>query len=184
MDSARTDCIVHFFDTHDREGKLMWKEMIITGLAAVIMTLVVIVMHRAAEVLRELLKKNKADAEAAGNKAAVAAYEMAITVLDSITEITVSRIEATQAAAVRKAVKNGEKAFTELTRFSEDAYQDILEQLTPGIMAALETCVENTELLIRNKIEEVLPKVKSDYRALEEREIGELPWDRMTEENP
>lgn len=162
----------------------MWKEMIITGLAAVIMTLAVIALRRAIELLRELLKKSRAEAEAAGNKAAAAAYEMAITVLDSIAEITVSRIEATQAAAVRKAVKNGEKAYTELTKFSEDAYQDILEQLTPGIMAALETCVENTELLIRNKIEEVLPKVKSDYRALEDRESGEFPWDRIIEENP
>ena len=183
MDSARTDCIVHFFDTYNREGKIMWKEAIITLLVAVIMALVVIVMRRAAAVLRELLKKNKAEAEVSGNKAAVAAYEMAITVLDSIAEITVSRIEATQAAAVRKAVKNGEKAFTELTQLSEDAYQNILKQLAPAVMAALETCVENTELLIRNKIEEVLPKVKSEYRALEDKGSCELPWDENEKEN-
>ncbi|MCM1057714.1 MAG: hypothetical protein NC517_08915 [Firmicutes bacterium] len=156
----------------------MLKEMIITVFVAVALTLVIMVLNRAAEVLRESLKKNKSEAEAAGNKAAATAYEMAITVLDSIAEITVSRIEATQAAAVRKAVKSGEKAYTELTRFSEDAYQDILEQLTPSVMAALETCVDDTEQLIRNKIEEVLPRVKQEYRSLED--TGEqLPWETI-----
>lgn len=161
----------------------MFKEAIITVLAAVILTLAIIVMRRAMAVLRKLLEKNKAEAAAANNKAAVAAYEMAISVLDSIAEITVSRIEATQAAAVRKAVKNGEKAFTELTKFSEDAYQDILAQLAPYVMESLETCVADTERLIRNKIEDVLPKVKSEYRALEDRDVGELPWDARAEEN-
>ncbi|MCM1193354.1 MAG: hypothetical protein NC123_16360 [Butyrivibrio sp.] len=156
----------------------MWKEVISNGAAAVVLMLLIMILNRGAEVLRENLKKNKSEAEAAGNKAATTAYEMALTVLDSITEITVSRIEVTQAAAVRKAVKSGEKAYTELTKFSEDAYQDILKQLTPSVMAALETCVENTELLIRNKIEEVLPKVKQEYRALEDK--GEqLPWENI-----
>ncbi len=154
----------------------MFRELVITVVAAVVITLSVMVLKRAAAVLREQLKKNKEEAEAAGNKAAAAAYEMAITVLDSIAEITVSRIEATQAAAVRKAVKRGELAYTELTKFSEDAYQDILEQLKPSVMAALETCVNNTELLIRNKIEAVLPKVKQEYRELEDRE-EQLPWE-------
>ena len=161
----------------------MWKEVIITLLVAAVMTLSIMVIRRALAVLRELLEKNKAEAEAADNKAAAAAYEMAISVLDSIAEITVSRIEATQAAAVRKAVKKGEKAFTELTKLSEDAYQDILAQLAPCVMNSLETCVADTERLIRNKIEEVLPKVKSDYKALEDRGIGELPWNVKTEEN-
>lgn len=161
----------------------MWKELVITLLAAVMMTLVIIAMRRASEVLRELLKKSREEAEAAGNNAVAAAYDMAISVLDSIAEITVSRIEATQAAAVRKAVKNGEKAFTELTKLSEEAYQDIVAQLRPCVMESLETCVADTERLIRNKIEEVLPKVKSDYRALEDRGSGELPWDTNIEEN-
>lgn len=158
----------------------MWKEVIITMMAAVIMTLTIMVMRRAMEVLRELLKKNRAEAEEAGNKAAAAAYEMALTVLDSIAEVTVSRIEETQAAAVRKAVKNGEKAFTELTRFSEDAYQDIVKQLAPCVRASLETCVENTEQLIRDKIEEVLPKVKHKYGPSEDKD-GMLPWETGTE---
>ncbi len=159
----------------------MWKELMFTAMAAVIMTLVVIIFRRALEVTRELLVSSRAKAEEADNKAAVSAYDLAITVLDSVAQITVSRIEATQAAAVRKAVKKGEKAFTELTRFSEEAYQDIVDQLAPCVMASLEGCVGNTEKLIRNKIEEVLPKVKKDYRALEAQETEALPWDINTE---
>ncbi|MCM1304587.1 MAG: hypothetical protein NC305_13395 [Lachnospiraceae bacterium] len=147
----------------------MWKEIIITALAALALTLLAIAIRRALEVLNNLLVIKKAEAEAAGNRSASEAYGMAITVLDSIAEITVSRIEATQAATVRKAVKSGEKPFTELTRCSEEAYQDILGQLSPYVMAALETCVGNTERLIRNKIEEVLPRVKTDYRLLEDK---------------
>lgn len=162
----------------------MLKEASITLLAAVFITLTAMVIRLGAQLTRERLAIKKAEAEMAGNKAAASAYDMAITVLDSITEITVSRIEATQAAAVRKAVKNGEKAFTELTKLSEDAYQDIVAQLTPYVKKSLETCVADTERLIRNKIEEVLPKVKSDYRALEDRKSGELPWERITEEDP
>lgn len=159
----------------------MWKEIIFTVMAAIIMTLVVIIFQRALEVTRELLVSSRAKAEEADNKAAVAAYDLAITVLDSIAQITVSRIEATQAAAVRKAVKNGEKAFSELTKCGEDAYQDIVAQLSPFVMASLETCVGDTEKLIRNKIEEVLPKVKKEYRALEDQEKDALPWDINTE---
>lgn len=155
----------------------MWKEVMFTAMAAVIMALVVIIFRRGMEVMRELLVASRAKAEEADNKAAVSAYDLAITVLDSVAAITVSRIEATQAAAVRKAVKKGEKAFTELTRFSDEAYQDIVEQLAPCIMASLEGCVGNTEKLIRNKIEEVLPKVKEEYRALESQEKEALPWE-------
>lgn len=162
----------------------MWKEMIITGVAAVVMTLVAIVLRRSAEGLKVMLEQSRVAAQEAGNKAAIAAYDMAIAVLDSITEITVGRIEATQAAAIRKAVKSGEKPFTELTRCGEDAYQDIVAQLSPYVMASLETCVADTERLIRNKIEEVLPKVKKEYRMLEEWEtdtLEGLPWDIDTE---
>lgn len=161
----------------------MLKETIITILAAVLLTLAVIVVRRILNLLNEILRSRKAEAEEAGNRAAAEAYGMAITVLDSITEVTVSRIEATQASAVRKAVKSGEKPFTELTRCSEEAYRDILEQLSPCVLASLETCVGSTERLIRNKIEEVLPKVKEEYRALEDGRGGGLPWGTDEKEN-
>lgn len=155
----------------------MWKETIITVLAAVLLTLSAIAFRRILAILNELLESKKAEAEASGNRAAAEAYGMAMSVLDSIAQVTVSRIEATQASAVRKAVRAGEKPFTDLTRCSEEAYRDILGQLSPYVLASLETCVGSTERLIRNKIEEVLPKVKGEYRALEDGGSSGLPWD-------
>ncbi len=164
----------------------MLKEVLLTMIAAVVITLILIAWKRAVEALREMMVCNRAKAQAAKNEAAVTAYDMAIAVLDSVAQVTVSRIEATQAATVRKAVKSGEKAFTELTKCGEEAYQDIVAQLSPYVMASLETCVEDTERLIRNKIEAVLPQVKQEYRMLEDKEMecGEaeaLPWDIDTE---
>lgn len=159
----------------------MLKEVLITMITAVVITLVLIVWKRTVATLREMMICSRAKAAAAQNEAAVTAYDMAIAVLDSVAQATVSRIEATQAAAVRKAVKSGEKAFTELTQCGEDAYQDIVAQLSPYVMASLETCVSDTERLIRNKIEDVLPKVKKEYRELEAKEADALPWDIDTE---
>lgn len=161
----------------------MMKEAMMTLMAAAVITLILIAFRRTVSVLRELLVNSRAKAK---NEAAVTAYDMAIAVLDSVAKLTVSRIEATQAAAIRKAVKSGEKAFTELTKCGEEAYQDIVAQLSPYVMASLEACVEDTERLIRNKIEAVLPQVKQEYRMLEDKEMEcgeaeELPWDIDTE---
>ncbi|MDD3415501.1 MAG: hypothetical protein PHY47_16075 [Lachnospiraceae bacterium] len=144
----------------------MLKEIIISILTALIITLILIIARQLVAILNAFLEKKKAEATEANNKSAATAYSLAITVLNSITETTVSQIEATQAAAVRKAVKSGQKEFTELTKLSDDAYLDIVDQMSPIVMEALESCVGNTETLIRNKIEEVLPEVKTKYSAL------------------
>ena len=152
----------------------MLKEILMSILTAVGITVALIIVRRVTEILNTFLEKKKAEAEEAQNKSAATAYAMAITVLTSITESTVSRIETTQAAAVRKAVKNGEKEFTELTKLSDDAYRDIVEQMSPVVMEALESCVDDTEALIRNKIEEVLPKIKSEYGTLTAPDTGKV----------
>ncbi|MBP3487299.1 MAG: hypothetical protein J6K53_02780 [Roseburia sp.] len=146
----------------------MMKEILTSTLTAVVITLAVIAGRKLIAGLNAFLTVQKAEAEERGNKAKAGAYQFAIAVLDSIAQTTVSKIETTQAAAVRKAVKAGEKEFTELTKLSDEAYQEIIRQLSPDVMAALEACVDDTEQLVRNKIEEVLPKVKAGYRQLEQ----------------
>lgn len=147
----------------------MMKEILTSTLTAVIITLAVIVGRKLIAGLNAFLNAQKAVAEEQGNKAKVVAYHFALAVLDSITQTTVSKIETTQAAAVRKAVKAGEKEFTELTKLSDEAYQEIIRQLSPDVMAALEAYVNDTEQFVRNKIEEVLPEVKAGYRQLEQK---------------
>ncbi len=146
----------------------MMKEILTSSLTAVLITLAVIAGRKLIAGLNVFLTVQKAKAEKQGNKSMASAYQLAITVLDSITETTVSKIETTQAAAVRKAVKAGEKEFTELTKLSDEAYQEIIRQLSPDVMTALEACVDDTEQLVRNKIEAVLPRIKAEYRGLEQ----------------
>lgn len=143
------------------------KELVISIICAVAITLLFLVVRRCIQILTVFLDKKKAEAAAAGNQTMEQAYNLAIRVLDSIAEITVSRIETTKAASIRKAVKAGEREFTELTKLSDEAYQSIVDQLGPIVYQGLEGCVKDIEELIRNKIEEVLPRVKASYSSLD-----------------
>lgn len=142
------------------------KELVISILCAICITLLFLIIRRCLQILTVFLNKKKAEA-AAGNQAMEQAYNLAIMVLDSIAEITISRIETTKAASIRKAVKAGEKEFSELTKLSDEAYQNIVDQLGPTVYQGLEGCVKDIEELIRNKIEEVLPRVKASYSSLD-----------------
>lgn len=143
------------------------RELVIGTFCAVGITLLFLVVSRCIQLLKVFFNMKKAEAAAAGNRAMEQAYSLAIKVLDSIAEITVSRIETTKAAAIRKAVKAGEKEFTELTKLSDEAYASIVDQLGPVVYQGLDGCVKNVEALIRNKIEEVLPRVKASYSSLD-----------------
>ena len=156
----------------------MFRELLVNAAAAIAVTFLFLVLMRVLSLLGAFLKRKKAEAEEAGNKALSVAYEMAIQVLEGVTKTTVSQIETTKASTVRKAVKSGEKVYTELTGLSEEAYQEIVAQLSPAVVQALEGCIGNVETLIRNKIEEVLPEIKDKYKALEAGkylEAGEQP---------
>ena len=143
----------------------MFKEALISIFSAAGITLLVLVSKRVLALFNLFLKKKQSEAYAADRQALAAAYQAALTVLEGIAETTVSRIEATKAQEVRRAVKNGEAEFIELLGFSEEAYQDIIQQISPAVREALEGCVSNTEVLIRNKIEELLPMVKEKYQV-------------------
>ena len=144
----------------------MWKEIFINAAGAVGVTLALLILTDVFAILGVFFQKKKAEAEAAQNQVLTMAYDTALKALDGITQSTISRIETTKAAAIRQAVKNGEKGYTELTGLSEEAYQDIVRQLSPSMEKALESCVKNTEALIRNKIEELLPEVKERYKLI------------------
>lgn len=109
------------------------------------------------------LTKAQAEAKAAGNTAKAAAFQFALTVLDAVTYSVVSRIEAEQAYQLRQAVKAGEAEVTELQLLSTEAYYDIVKMLSGEVKDCLDDTVEDTESFIREKIEELLPKVKADY---------------------
>lgn len=132
-------------------------------LVAVALYVITAFVGRGAELLKAVLQKKKAEAEAENKKALALTWEVAIGALDTITRTVVSNLEHTKAYQIRQAVKAGEAAAEELTSLSKEAYEDIVTQLQQPVKEALDSCVADTEKFIREKIEEVLPEIKAKY---------------------
>jgi len=130
---------------------------------AAVLYLIVQVISKCTKVLIQRLQQAQQDAEASGNRAKAAAFQFALTILNSVTYSVVSRIEAQKAYQLRKAVKAGEAQVTELELLSSEAYNQIVKLLGAGVKKCLDESVNDTEAFIREKIEELLPKVKADY---------------------
>lgn len=136
-----------------------------TAIAAVV-TIAAIVLKKVLGYADTWLKSKKTKAEAEGKQSLADLFESASMLLNAVTTTTVSKIEATKAAALRKAVHAGQAAASELELLSDEAYKEIMGQLTPAVEGVLEDAVGDVEKYIRNKIEEVLPEVKQKYKAL------------------
>lgn len=119
---------------------------------------------RAGQVWSQKLVKAQSDAQASGNTAKAAAFHFALTALDAVTYSVVSKIEAEKAYRLRQAVKAGEARAADLKFLSTEAYYEIRSQMSDEVKACLDSTVDDAEQFIRDKIEEVLPRVKADYR--------------------
>lgn len=142
-----------------------------TAIAAVV-TIAAIVLKKVLGYADAWLKSKKTKAEAEGKQSLADLFESASVLLNAVTTTTVSKIEATKAAALRKAVHAGQAAVGELNLLSDEAYEEIVAQLTPAVVSVLAETVDDVEIYIRNKIEEVLPGVKQKYKALITGETG------------
>ncbi len=131
---------------------------------AVVLYVVAQVISRCKLLAAQKLTKAQQEAEASGNKAKAAAFQFALTILNAVTYSVVSEIEAQKAFQLRKAVKAGEAQITELELLSSEAYYKIINLLGDGVKDCLDEALDDTETFIREKIEELLPKVKADYR--------------------
>lgn len=139
------------------------KMLIGLALAAVFYLLAQVAV-RASRIWSQRLNQAQADALASGRTAKAAAFNFAITVLDAVTYSVVSKIEAEKAYQLRQAVKAGEAQATELKLLSTEAYYEIVSQMSDEVKDCLNGTMDDAEQFIRNKIEELLPKVKADYR--------------------
>lgn len=139
--------------------KLLW------GLAAgAALYLVAQLVTRTGRIWKRMLVREQAEAQAAGQTAKAAAFNFALTVLDAVTYSVVSKIEAEKAYHLRQAVKAGEAQAADLKLLSTEAYYEIINRMGSEIKTSLDDALDDTELFIRDKIEELLPKVKADYR--------------------
>ncbi len=139
-------------------------KMLVGFAMAAVFYLISQVIVRAGKVWNQKLIRAQADAQASGNTAKAAAFNFALTVLDAVTYSVVSKIEAEKAYQLRQAVKAGEAQTAELKLLSSEAYQEIIRQMSSEVKDCLDCTVDDAEQFIRDKIEELLPKVKADYR--------------------
>lgn len=117
------------------------------------------------------LQKKQKEAETAGQTSKAAAFSFALNVLNGVTNTVVSSIEAQKAYQIRQAVKAGEAKASELTNLSTEAYYEIVNMVGANVKEILDDCVDDTEQFIREKIEELLPKVKADYKKTLQTEV-------------
>lgn len=115
-----------------------------------------------ARVLREELKKKRAEAEAAQKQVLAVAFKGAEQVLETVTKVTVGELESGTASELREKVKKGEAEYGDLCKVSETACREIIGQLKPEVQAVLLECISDLEKHIRNQIEAVLPEVKAE----------------------
>lgn len=152
------------------------KELIMSyatpAMVTIVAAIAVILYKKGCAYMNMLLERGKTKAEKEEKQYLADLFETAGTVLNALTTTTVSKIEATKAAALREAVHAGKEAAEKLNLLSDEAYKEIAAQLPPTIEAALEESVNDLEKYIRNKIEEVLPGVKQKYKALTSKETG------------
>ncbi len=143
-----------------------------TAAAALVATALVILIKKGCKYMDFLIGRGKTKAKEEGKQYLVSLFEMAEQILDGVTRTTVSKFEATKAAALREAVHAGQKTAEELHLVSDEAYEEIVKQLSPVVEDALVDTIGDMETYIRNKIEEVLPEVKQKYRGLTSKETG------------
>lgn len=154
----------------------MMRELIMntvtTAGAALVATALAILIKKGCKYMDILIGRAKTKAKEEGKQHLASLFEMAEQILDDVTKTTVSKIEATKAAALREAVHAGQRTAEELNLLSDEAYREIVDQLSPVVEEALYGTIGDVEIYIHNKIEEVLPGVKQKYKALTSKETG------------
>lgn len=136
----------------------------LTGLiAAGGIALGIYVLNSGSRLLREVISKKRAEAEAADKQVLAIAFEGAEKVLEAVTKATVSKFEHGVAAELREKVKAGEAQYEDLCNISEAACKEIIKQLKPELQTTLLECIGDLESYIKNQIEAVLPEIKASY---------------------
>ncbi len=117
------------------------------------------------------LEQMRSEAEASGRTAQAAAFNLALTVLNGVTNTVVSVMESEKAYTLRQKVKAGEAEYEDLKALSQEAYTQIVQLLDVQVKESLNSCLTDTEAYIKDKIEEMLPQIKASYRETVEEEV-------------
>lgn len=106
------------------------------------------------------ISTQKQKAVEAKNTALASAFGAAESILTSITNTVVGKIEQVSAGDLRNLVKNGDADREELVALARKAYEEIVTTVQPEVLRELNGVVADSEAYILSKIEDAVRKVK------------------------
>lgn len=106
------------------------------------------------------ISTQKQKAVEAKNTALASAFGTAESILTTVTDTVVGKIEQVTAGELRALVKSGSADRKALTSLAGEAYKEIVATVQPDVMNELTNVIADSEAYILSKIEDAVRKVK------------------------
>ena len=106
------------------------------------------------------ISTQKQKAVEAKNIALASAFGTAESILTTITNTVVGKIEQVTAGELRELVKSGAADRKQLTALARDAYNEIIATIQPEVLSSLSNVIADSETYILSKIEDAVRNVK------------------------
>lgn len=136
------------------------KEILMDALVTVTSTCFIAILVCGARWIGVKISTQKQKAIEAKNTALASAFGTAETILTTITDTVVGKIEQVTAGELRALVKSGDASRDELVALAQEAYREIVATVQPEVFNELSGVIKDSEAYILSKIEDAVRKVK------------------------
>ena len=136
------------------------KEIVMDAVVTVASTCIIAILVCGAKWMGAKISTQKQKAFEAKNTALASAFGAAESILNTITNTVVGKIEQVSARDLRNLVKSGQADREELVALARKAYEEIVTTVQPEVLRELNGVVADSEAYILSKIEDAVRKVK------------------------
>lgn len=136
------------------------KEIIMETLVTLVSAEIIAIIMCCTRWLVAKISTQKQKAIEAKNTALASTFGTAETILTTITDTVVGKIEQVTAGELRSLVKSGNASRDELVALAGDAYREIVATVQPEVFNELSVVIKDSEAYILSKIENAVRKVK------------------------
>ena len=119
------------------------------------------------------ISTQKQKAIEAKNTALASAFGAAESILTTVTNTVVGKIEQITAGELRTLVKSGEADREQLVALAQRAYNEIVATVQPEVLSELNGVIADSETYILSKIEDAVRKVKLQSEGTQQTEGGD-----------
>ena len=136
------------------------KEMIMDALVTIGSAGAIAVLGFGMRWIGTKISTQKQKAVEAKNTALASAFGTAESILTTITDTVVGKIEQVTAGELRVLVKSGAADREQLVGLAKEAYNEIISTVQPEVLSELSGVIADSEAYILSKIEDAVRKVK------------------------